>query len=140
MVVLFLCASAFPVTAAVSTLAGDAGKDDARQVVTSKLNYVYSSLWQRWLGAKTLVAEVRWVGPQDTSILADNPAADDEDPYTMARLIAQWEDTTLFFNLLDCRVYSVPTTQIALTYGATSYADDTLPEVRNIALCESDIR
>jgi uncharacterized membrane protein YhaH (DUF805 family) len=116
-------------------VAKDAGRDDARQVITSRYNYVYSSLWQQMLGTKTLVVTVSWSGTAESNILSDEQLDERGDRYTIARLISQAGATTVYFDLLDCRVHSVPTAQITLVYGPTSFSSEPATEMTEIEGC-----
>lgn len=116
-------------------VARDAGRDDARQVITSRYNYVYSSLWQQMLGTKTLVVTLGWSGTAESNILPDTRLDANGDRYTIARLISQAGATTVYFDLLDCRVHSVPTAQITLVYGPTTFSSEPATEVTEIEGC-----
>jgi len=117
-----------------------AGTLDAREVITSNENFVYSSLWQEELGTKTLVATIRWVGPPEVDQFTSKPTTSEVEHFTLGRVVSQVDETTVYFDLFDCRVYSLPTIDLDLTYKPTSFHSGSKPSIiEGISSCKSDI-
>jgi len=132
-----LCSGLFAGVVGWAGSAQDAGREDAQQVIASRYNYVYSSLWQQMLGTKTLVVTLGWTGAPESSVLPSGQLDEAGKPYTIARIVSQSGVNTVYFDLLDCTVHAVPTAQVSLSYGPTRTGSAPAEQIDEIDGCRA---
>jgi hypothetical protein len=105
--------------------ASQAGKHDARRVITSPYNIIYLSEGQLTFKTTSAVSEIRWVGPKEYNIFADIPSKGTQDPHTLARVLGQNGEMTMYFDLYTCSVFIEPTIDLSIIHGVTDFDVDT---------------
>ncbi len=116
-VLLGLAATAVLLVGDIGTAASHAGRRDAKMVISSTDNYLYSSWWQERLGTKTLIDEVRWLGPPEETVIPTKlPNGTSTKGVSAGRLVAQYGETTVYFDLISCEVHSVPTIDVSFSH------------------------
>jgi len=119
----------------------EAGKHDARRVITSPYNVIHLSQGQTIFKTTASVSELRWVGPRESDIFAHMPTADTKDPHTLARVIARTGESTIYLDLYSCDVHIEPTVDLSASYGLTTYGvQDTLQFKLPTKPCASTIK
>jgi hypothetical protein len=113
-----------------------AGHRDADHAMTVPFNVLYDSALEQYFDTTALVAEIEWVGPAEANIFVGHPTLEDKKQGTLARILAQTGETTVYFDLVDCDVKLVPTIDLLIRHGPTEFTSKNLLDFKLKQLAE----